>query len=624
MNSCDILVHFQGKQEWCALVHTANFEFVTVHQVSEVALSRYNSVFHTQFNISQCSVGLIENFDDENVKILENPQKTEIKSSNQEILLLLPDQISQPEHQLSINDYIHFNHQTILFLQQYHFAAARECLKLVKKVTCSPDNQSMTPLKPIKGLTERGYEVLDQDPPNQDVVKLKYPLQFNIENPPLSHYIAQCYSPTITKKQMKNNLREIVKSDPSLALEIALRNPDVFTFVPKLCEDQKVLTLLPQKIKTLQIKPNHLTHFTETFLSHGSLSQIMYFLSEVRESVGYGEPYITRYYALFLLINREFGKLHEVLLKFFRANQSLEINTICLGLFYMILEKMKTNNSPNIPVISPKNVNRLTPSEIQILNILMIAAVYLFVKGEIEYFAFFRNFIDPILSSPNNLQVLRQTSFISLFRACHSASLHIQESVKSSVHPKIFIIGDECAAFCSNRSYEDVGPVDCHLFDAMPIGFLREELKAPAKTSFWNRIKESEKYEILVLVFGNIDFRTTIPTILTREFDASFDSIFERLAKIYISLIEKVHQMVPKVGIVIHEVFDFFQDTRLMVRKYNEYIRTKFPSYVTVIEMPKKDVNPFSTDECPPKEYYVNVRNALKEAKNNLNKQTKS
>lgn len=621
MNKCKLLVHFQGKQDWCAIVRTANFETITASEISSVALSRYNAVFHTYYHIAQCTIGIIENFE-KNARMLKSPNKEEVKTSNQEILIILPEQASQIEHQLSTNDYIHFNRQAITFLQNYHFSAARECLILVKKIACSMDDQILSHLKPLKGLTELGFEVITPKSQNQSFLKLQYPLKFgsNNTNLTINDYVQQCCCPTTPKYVIKQNLLEIMKIDQSIALDYVIKNPKLFSFLPKLCTTPKSITLLVQKIKSLIIKPSNFNEFVEMFIMHASLSQILCFLFEIKDSFGFGEPSsVGRYYARFLLFNREFTKLHEVLMKYFKGNHPFGVCSVNLNIFYIFLEKYKRN-----PTLSPSQIlcpidSRLTIYDISPFEVLLITAVFLFMKGEIDYFNSLTNFIDPILSCPSNLQFLNQCFFVSLFRACQTASNQITEVVKM-VNSTVYIVGDECGSFCANRNYEGVGSVDCHLFEMLPIVNLRKEVNLAIKTAFWNRIKEAEKYEVLVLVFGNIDFRTTVSNILAREFDVTFDSIFERIINIYVEVIENVHKMVPKVSIVVHEVFDFFNGIQLMIRKFNAMMRSKLPSYVTVMRMPDIPIGSLDPKNCPPKEYYKNFRDAIIQAKSESKK----
>lgn len=618
MNKCKILVHFQGKQDWCAIVRTANFEMITAGEISSVALSRYNAVFHTYYHIMQCSIGIIENFED-NARMLKLPNKEELNSSNQEILIILPEQAPQIEHQLSTNDYIHFNKQAIIFLQNFHFSAARECLILVKKIVCNADDKTLSHLKPLKGLSERGFDIILPGLKNQNFLKLQYPLKLTQSNLTTNDYIQQCCCPTTPKSVIKENLIEIMKVDPSIALDIALRNSKLFSFLPKLCANPKNITLLVQKIKTFMIKPNNFNEFVEIFIARASLSQILCFFFEIKDSFGFGEPSsVGRYYARFLLFNREFTKLHEVLMKYFKGNHPFGLCSVNLNIFYIFLEKLKRN-----PALSPSQIlcpidSRLTIFDVSPFEVLLITAVFLFMKGEIDYFNSMKNFIDPILSCPFNLQFFDQCLFISLFRACQTAASQITEVVKM-VNPTVYIVGDECGSFCANRNYEGFGSVDCHLFEMLSIVNLRKEVNSAIKTAFWNRIKESEKYEVLVLVLGNIDFRTTVSNILAREFDATFNSIFERIINIYIEVIENIHKMVPKVSIVVHEVFDFFIDIHLMIRKFNTMMRNKLPSYVTVMKMPDIPIANIDIKNCPPKEYYKNFRDAIVQAKSKKN-----
>ncbi|KAK8878056.1 hypothetical protein M9Y10_004819 [Tritrichomonas musculus] len=612
MNKCKLLVHFQGKQDWCAIVRTANFELITAGEISSVALSRYNAVFHTFYHIAQCSIGIIENFEN-NVQMLSAPNKKEIKTSNQEILIILPEQQEQVEHQLNVNDYIHFSQLAIMFLQNYHFCAARECLILVKKIVCNNDDQFLKHFKPLKGLTESGYEIVT--PECQDFIKLRLSPKINLANPTINDYIQQCCCSTTPKKKIKKNLIEIMKVDQAVALDIVLRNPQLFSFLPKLCTDQKIISLLVTKIKTFLIKPSNFNEFVEMFIMHASLSQILYFFFEIKDSIGFGEPSsVCRYYARFLLYNREFTKLHEVLMKYFKGNHPFGVCSINLNNFYVFLEKLKRN-----PTLSPSQIlcppdPRLTLFDIPPFEIILITAVFLFMKGEIDYFNSMKKFIDLILSCPSNSQMFNQCFFISIFRACQAASNQLTEPVKM-INSTVYIVGDEFGSFCANRNYEGIGSVDCHLFEMLPIINLRKEADLAIKTAFWNRIKESEKYDVLVLVLGNIDFRTTLPNILGREFDSTFDSIFERVINIYINVIEDIHKMVPKVSIVVHEVFDFYIDIHLMIKKFNAMMRNKLPSYVSVMPMPDIPIESIDPKNCPPKEYYKNFRDAIFQAK---------
>ena len=85
-------------------------------------------------------------------------------------------------------------------------------------------------------------------------------------------------------------------------------------------------------------------------------------------------------------------------------------------------------------------------------------------------------------------------------------------------------------------------------------------------------------------------------------------------------VIENVHKMVPKVSIVVHEVFDFFNGIQLMIRKFNAMMRSKLPSYVTVMRMPDIPIGSLDPKNCPPKEYYKNFRDAIIQAKSESKK----
>lgn len=615
MNKCKLLVHFQGKQDWCAIVRIANFEMITAGEISSVALSRYNSVFHTYYHIAQCSIGIIENFED-NPRILQTPNKDEVTTTNQELIIILPDQSTKPVHQLSTTDYIHFNRQAIIFLQNFHFSAARECLILVKKIVCSKDDPALLHLKPLKGLTKRGFHIITPESQTQRFITLQHPLNFNgNSNLTVNDHIQRCCCPTTPKTTIKKSLIEIMKVDPSTALDIVLKNPKFYYFLPKLCTSQKIIILLIQKIKTYVIKPNNFNEFVEIFIMKASLTQILFFFFEIKDYFGFGEPSsVGRYYSRFLLFNREFTKLHEVLMKYFKGNHPFGVCSINLNIFYVFLEKLKRN-----PALSPSQIlcpidARLTLYDISPFEVILITAVFLFMKGEMDYFNTIKNFIDPILSCPFNLQFFNQCFFISLFRACQTASHQMTEVVKM-VNSTVYIVGDECGSFCANRNYDGIGSVDCHLFEMLPIVNLRKEVNLAIKTAFWNRIKESEKYEVLVLVLGNIDFRTTISNILSREFDVTFDSIFDRIINIYVEIVENIHKIVPKVKIVVHEVFDFFIDVHLMIKKFNALLRNKMPSYVTIMKMPDIPISSIDPRNCPPKEYYKNFRDTILQAK---------
>ena len=540
MNSCDILVHFQGKIDWCALVQTANFEQVMINDVANVALSRYNSVYRSHFQISQCTICVIDNYDEKTMKVIEDPENVEIKAS-QEIILILPDQAVNEDPQLNIDDYINLNNQAISFIEQSYLSAAQECFKLIKNVIFDNDDENFwMKIKPLKGLTLKEYKILPNEAEIKNVIVSQDPIYKEKKMLTVAEYIQKCSIVGYNKKQIREFLDVIVKTEPAVALEIALKNPEQYKHITKLCRDKTVLEMLPAKISSMGIKSVHLINFTEAFISRASLSQALYFLKEVREHAGSGDPLITKYYASYLLIDRDLTKLHEVLFKFFKANQSCQLGSNNLILFYTLLEKLK-KNPPQPPIQIPPILHyKVKSSDINIVIILLILAIYFFIKGDIEFFISMRNFMESIVFTQNNCKIMSQVPLISLFRSCYSASFHFTEPFKKKEIPKIYILGDECAAFCANRNYEGIGPVDCHLIDNLSISLIRDENNSPGKDAFWNRIQEVKKYKVLVLVLGNIDLRISVQLILSREFEVSFDAIFERIANIYIKIIEKI------------------------------------------------------------------------------------
>lgn len=611
MNQCTLLVHFEGKNDWCAFVQTANFESLMVIDVSQVALARYNNVFHTNYNITQCKIGVIHNLDD-NVIMINDPSKEEITSSNMELVIKLPEQAPIVEHILSQNDYILFTRQALYYSQKGHFSAALECYRLLKRINSPPSDQLMMQFKYFKGFIKPGFKVIEEGS-NRSGLTLRFPRHFPSQEPSMEFYIQKCHLPTTSYKELKQCLKEISKKDPGIAFDILLRQPRVYPYIAKLCSTSKHFRILIQRLKTYSIRQASFDNFFEAFLVHATLPQILFFFAEIKDTFGFGEPSsVGRHYAHFLLMNRDLAKLHEVLMKYFKGNRTFGVCNYNLNIFYAFLEKYKRNRSSVPSQLVPPSDLHLMPQDLSVLEVLMITAIFLFIRGDVDYFIFLVNFIEPFVTFEANQHFILQSSYINLLTACLCSSNLLTESVKMT-NSSVFILGDDCAVFCANRCYEGIGCVDCHLLDKMQIAFFKDEISNTIKEAFWNRINEIEKYDVLVLVLGNTDFRVIIPKLYALEIDLTFQQIFQELITIYIKAIEKIHKTIPKVHLVIHEVFDSVLDMQHCVRQFNKMLREKLPSYVNVIRMPENRIktNDFSTFQ----DYYANFRSAVIAAK---------
>ena len=611
MFSRNILVHFQGQEDWCVIVQTPNFGNIFVFEIASIALNRYNSVHHEMYDLRSSTIEVINSFNDESITIVDNPITFKIKNENDEVIVILPTKNGHHQNNLkmSVSKHLHYKNQGLLFLRQHNFAAASECFKILKNVIYSPDEKIITKLKSIKGLSEIGYNIKSQQSKSMNVVKLQNPMIIKGKNLTIIDYIQQCSIPGINIKLVKAYITVISKVYPATALEIALSKPELHKFLSKLCNNEKLLELLPVKIHELGIQLDHLTNFFDSFFERGKLTNILSFLKQLRENYGHGNRQITLYYSYFLLLDRQLKQLNLVLLDFFKANKNLEFCSIYFESFYQFLEKSIRNNAKSHSFSASKF--GFDSFEMDILKLLIVMNLSLYIEGKLEYFNQLAKLIEPIFFYKSKFNISHNDPIISLYLACYSSSYQISSIPIKHEKNKVFIIGDECAAFCSNRKYDDIGGVDCHLLADLSIAILRNENDSPIKSAFWNRIHEGASYKTIVLVLGNIDFRTTIPIILSREFDASFNSIYERLVNIYLTIIDKIHQVCPNTSLIIHAVFDFFPSNRKLIRQFNDYLKGKIQSYATFYEMNHIEINSLKPEECPPKEYYNNFRDAL-------------
>lgn len=593
-----ILVHFEGEQNWCAMVRVMNFETVTVLEIVNVAMGKYNSVFHTELSANNLKIRFVHEFSGKPV-IIENPATEEITSSDAEISVLLPDydawkaRIEQERIKVSKK-----NRKEILalaerFLSEDFPGDARALLQKAEQIPAASRIERMykRAFCEYEWIIERGFDFVDSTVTTDREIRIEAEsfemsdLAFGIERTTEELIKDIENSAQIDPERTRSDLLLLAKTHPKLAVSLVLRYPSLYNpCLPQICENEEAMSYFSSMLLSSKEIPRDLLALAEAFQSTGNIDMTLdlLLLYQKRDL----DNDVVRLIVWLLLIDNRMGRLHVMLDTYFSRLNCKEIMNMNTKVFRLILKEVKLGVPVGRECQDPTNITLndvcdLTQNEETIIPIIEITAIFCFMSGAFESFSALRNYLEPNIATILACEKIIGITHMFLF-ACSSYERLTDNRVMGD---KIVAIGDETTMILAFQDAPDQGTVLAFPISALAIVNLTSPHGSTPNTLFWNRINEIEGYETLILCVGSNDLITTLPLWLMKDTKVTFREIFRTLINGFIGVIEKIQRKYPELEILVHSVFNTESVEPGITVMFNQMLSDMLPETVKFINI---------------------------------------
>lgn len=601
MNQLEVLVHFEGSQNWCAVVRASNFEKITVLDMVTVALARYNAVFHTDVKIDQLRFQSILDINKPDVP-LKSPELEEVKSSDYEISVLLPDyeawaaSLAETRAQICQNKRKEILKLAETFMTNGYYGDARDLMLAVGDVPADTVLEKLYK-KVYEGMSDMITRpvtfVKSSGPTNVVDIDCDY-LQMNDKVFSVQRSVTDIRDDVLDSSKSdeartQDDLMFLAESDPKLAVALALQYPSMFAILPKLCDkNEKCVFYFMEMLVRSQILPRDCLELAENFQKAGQIDialELLIFYQDIDV-----DPNVVRFVLWFLLVDNRLARFQSMIRGYlFRIGcprspmrgKSLfdKINGVVQR--GLPLRKVDYKVLPaTVPLVMDDSKVEKEIDK-QMIPISEITALYCFMSGALHSFVEIRNLLAPFMSAA--LSDKRTLPITRTFLYACSAYERIKENVP--LGDKVVAIGDETAMLLAYQNTKDQGTIMAYPIPALMIANLVYSQEGMARSIFWNRVKEIDGYETLILCIGANDLITTVPQWLLLDKESEFGNIFESLIQGLVGVIEQIRKMYPNLDVVVHYLFFNESTPEHITRLFNSLLEDLLPQDIGLLRI---------------------------------------
>ena len=597
MNQLEVLVHFEGRQNWCALVRASNFEKIMVLDVIRIALAKYNAVFHASVTIPQIRVRTILDINRPDIP-LDSPELEEVKSSDCEIVVILPD-YEDWERELQEEQKAIFKtkKKEILKMAQTFMAAGyySDARDLMVKSGGVPADSVLERM--YKGCYEEMNGMIPDnvkfvDPKCENRIEVD-PRQLGMSDKVfgVKRSVADVRDDLldfsrVDERKTPEDILLLAKTNPKMAFSLALRYPSLFNALPKLCEaNEECVNYFMGLIVKMHVHPKDCLVLAEIFQKAGNINIALELLI-IYQDIDM-DANIIRFILWFLLVDNRLARLQSMLRSWLFKGGYRRIMSNSSMWFDQTIRNVKSPRKVETralplakPLVTDQSQVEETP-DTQMVPIVEIAALYCFMAGAFQSFCEFRNILAPVigvvLSDGKTMPITR-----TFLYAC-SAYERIKEN--GPIGDKVVAIGDETSMLLAHQATKDQGTIVAYPIPALMIASLVFGEENTAKSIFWNRIEEISGYETLILCIGSNDLVTTVPKWLRMDKNAVFEDVFEAMINGLAGVIHKIKEMHPDIEVVVHHLFYNESTPQCITRLFNTMLYELLPDDIGLLQI---------------------------------------
>lgn len=610
------LVHFEGKDNWCAAVISERLnENTNILEIGSAALIRYNNTFRSNnFSIMECQFFVLNTPNSKPIFIAHPAFYS--YNPGIEIILRLPNfQLHIIKPNLSQEDIDYYLDLGQSLYNSYAYASAIECFllcgnlgqtlleKLMPSQICDLYS-SKTSLNSALSSSDSSMNILHKKPK-----KLMSPDK-------LQELYHECICVSCTPEQYRFNAIKLFKAEPILGIRLILRQPDLIYELPDLCVRTNSISILAHELQDLNCDESEFKEISQVFLYRGYIDESLALLSSSSTIISKTST-IARFYLYILLLDRQFGRFYTFINSFLSSSENY--NSI-----YEIITSVR-NFLPQAKPLS-NSIHFSTPFKDHI-GILIYGALFLFFSGcfakslelidiiktkfSIKDYIFERShsikpeimqkslnvhdladfFINGIDQPSRELFMIKAVEF-SISRL---PSLNLVEQTPNNWKHDIIVIGDENAIHSGFQSISDHGTLLPVPIPGISIYHLRRESHSPLKVIFWNRIRECRGKFGILLVLGYNDIKLIAPKLVQYGIASGANDAFVKLAALYKDIVEQIHQIIPDLKIFIHSQF-MDKNYVMLFRRFNEILENTLSGSCAQFLKIQSDMEPLFSD----------------------------
>lgn len=564
-----LLVNFDSKKPYCIIVVCSSISKDLIPKIASLALSRYNSIHSTTFELQKCSLFLTDQNDTDSV-----PIELFDDTKDYELVIRLPDfEPFQPKVNIPLEDDEAFYKSAKEKIQSRNFYSAYTF------ASYSPGH--------IDELAEKISESIYAGLLPAETHDFKFVKKQSFE---YNQLIKNCEENVDKIMIFRKYCLLLAKISPQAAIKLIMNYPTTLKILPEFCQTEETFEFVLSEINQLCITQAGFKYFSDLFFNYGFVDQSIRIHNSIDIPAEASEKEFRAYcWKLFLLF--DLNKLHQALVIYFRLHRNLAIGTVRCDRAYAYLCDVYSGVSTSESSFNGQSSQLEYSSEKShpdLCNIFYMAGILMFYTGMYDHFA------DMLQCSPTSdpVTLLKQKPSAREWKIGRSILLNqgwgCEAMPKNRMH----------CTLCDYRPYKEnficynlKRPHDVYMLSHVSFYELAAPEPSFAKKCFWNLIDVASKYKSITIMNGNYDVKVIIPHLMQYLVFPTVHDAIKAVAQSVAKVLTQVHEYLPSMPLYFVELEQYDREGNIVMH-LNDEIKKVLPDFVEFREIPNEEETP--------------------------------